>query len=119
MLRPAIYLGLTRWRTSTARGSHGIVSSSCSRTLLKSLTDHPGTRLVWDLAAPAGASGASVLHLAAAAGDGGAAAGLLLARSPEAGALWCSLQDHAGQTPQDIADRCAADTGGSPVSPIR
>jgi hypothetical protein len=64
-------------------------------------------RVVWDLAAPAGAGAASALHLAAAAGDGGAAAGLLLARCPDAGALWTSLRDAGGQTPQDVADGCA------------
>jgi len=67
-------------------------------------------RVVWDLAAPAGAGAASALHLAAAAADGGAAAGLLLARCPGAGALWASLRDAGGQTPQDVADGCALPT---------
>lgn len=67
--------------------------------------------MVWDLAAPAGAGGASALHAAAAAGDGGAGAGLLLARCPEAGALWTSARDAAGRTPQEVADRCAGFSG--------
>ena len=63
--------------------------------------------MAWDLAAQAGASGMSPLHVAAAASDGGAAAGLVLSRCPEAGALWSSLRDAAGLTPQDVASRCA------------
>lgn len=56
----------------------------------------------------ADASGQTVLHLASQLDDEGYMAGLLLANSacPNAGALWSTLQDAAGQTPADIVCRC-------------
>ena len=64
-------------------------------------------RHMWDMRT-ADASGQTVLHLASQLNDEGNMAGLLLAHPacPNAGALWSTLKDAAGQTPADIVCRC-------------
>ena len=64
-------------------------------------------RHMWNMHT-ADASGQIVLHLASQLDDEGYMAGLLLAHPacPNAGVLWSTLQDVAGQTPADIVCRC-------------
>ncbi len=80
-------------------GGHALFYRVCSAT----------SRYKWDLRARAEPGAQTALHLAANMDDEGRMAGLLLHHPscPEAGMLWSILKNAAGQTPADIAFRCA------------